>query len=73
MAESNLSEYDLRVIKLMEVVTRTETADKEQTKEMFDLYNARFAPIETGVHCTGCRARVFKRMTEYFNTVKKAN
>ncbi len=66
------SEYNEKVITLMDKLVRTESADKSQTNLLFELYNYRFTPRETKKDCGGCRARVFKRMKIYYEQIKGA-
>lgn len=69
MAEQTLT-YDERVIALMSVLVKTETADNAQTRDLFNLHNEKFKPRETGRHCSSCRSRVYNRMKEYYNSIK---
>lgn len=69
MAEQILNEYEQRVVNLMEVLIKTESANHEQTRELFNLHNEKFKPRETGVQCNSCRARVFRKMKDYYNTL----
>lgn len=66
-----ISEYDQRVIKLMSVLVLTENADYPETRELFNLYNEKFKPREISMQCNSCRARVFGKMKEYYNTLNK--
>lgn len=68
--DESLSDYDKRVVALMDILIKTETAGSRHSRDLFNLYNERFKPRETGVHCPGCRARVFKKMKEYYNQIK---
>lgn len=64
-------EYNTRVKVLMEKLIPKETADGQETNELFLLYNLRLKPRETNKGCTGCRQRVFKRMKVYYESLSK--
>lgn len=65
-------EYDTRVKQLMEKLVKTEkTQYASETDELFRLYNDRNLPQENGKSCGMCRARVFKRMKSYYETLIK--
>jgi hypothetical protein len=63
-------EYKRRVKELIPKLSAKMTADSGETNELFQLYNDRFKPQESGKSCAGCRMRVFNRMKAYYDTIK---
>lgn len=68
-----LTDYDNRVIALMDVLSIKGGADITESRQLFDIYNERFSPMENGIHCCGCRARVYDRVNEYYLSLKNKN
>jgi hypothetical protein len=54
--------------KLLSELEGKEKIMDAQTKLLFNLHNFFFpSQQEWGVHCAGCRGRVYKKMKEYYN------
>jgi len=54
--------------KLLSELEGKEKIMDAQTKLLFNLHNFFFPnQQEWGVHCAGCRGRVYKKMKEYYN------
>lgn len=65
-------EYNHRVKAIIEKLLPKGRAEKNEIDELFFLYNLKMKPTETGKSCAGCRQRVYKRMQEYYHTIKNA-
>lgn len=48
----------------------TSTISKPMIDEMFTLYNDRISPHEAGRACSGCRARVYKKLRNEYERLK---
>lgn len=50
--------------------TEYERIETHEVKEMFELYNDKILPRESGTHCGGCRSRVYKKLKAYYEQNK---
>lgn len=65
-------EYLRRVKELIVKLLPKGRADASETNELFELYNDRNLPFESGKQCSQCRSRVYKRMLKYYESIKGA-
>lgn len=65
-------EYRERITKLMADLKPKAMGDQHELKELFRLHNDRMDPHESegGIFCGGCVTRVYKKMKEYYNSMK---
>ena len=67
-----LAQIDEEIKALLEAILLTKgRPTQEQIQSMFSLYNKVMAKNETGKHCAGCRARVYKGLQSYFEKKQK--
>lgn len=63
-----IDEWMRRVKLILDAVpSLTSQISSVQTLEMFELYNDKMQPLETGTICGACRERVYNRIKEYYN------
>lgn len=58
-------EHKTRSLELIAKLERHEY-NQQNIDELFLLYNERLTPREMGRSCAGCRARVFRRLKQYY-------
>lgn len=63
--------YLLRMNKFFEIHPNEHgRIEAHQVTEMFELYNDKLLPRETGRSCGGCRLRVYRRLLAHYQTIK---
>lgn len=69
----NEDEFLKRLFYLMERLKPHTDISMEDVNEMFNLYNDRLLPKETGRSCSSCRLRVYNRLLAYYKELNLKN